>query len=100
MRAERPGGELAGDPMPKVISAADFKRMQELLAEHGVDALEAALRRRRGGHEPVSFRSAGEVIEAYHHKIITRAEARNVFGLRTPSTSTRRRPPTLGDAKC
>ena len=76
----------------RTLSAAEYQRAMDLLAEHGVDAVEAALRRRRtSSPEPVAFRSAGEVIEAYHHKIITRAEARKVLGLRT---STRRRAPS------
>jgi hypothetical protein len=90
-------GAVMSDLAPRTtLSTADYRRAMDLIAEHGVDAVETALRRRRASSpEPVAFRSAGEVIEAYHHKIITRAEARKVLGLRT---STRRRAPSPAPA--
>jgi hypothetical protein len=55
---------VADDLAPRrTLSSAEYQRATDLLAEHGVDAVEAALRRRRvSSPEPVAFRSAGEVI--------------------------------------
>jgi hypothetical protein len=84
------------------VPADDMARLLTVLRdEYGgsVDALLMAAQkgaatggRRRRLSDPVTVRTAGEVMEAVRLKLVTREEARRLLGLRASRTATRSRP--------
>ncbi len=84
------------------VPADEMARLLTVLRdEYGgsVDALLVAARkgaaasgRRRRLPEPVTVRTAGEVLEAVRLKLVTREEARRLLGLRASRSATRSRP--------
>lgn len=83
------------------VPADEMARLLSVLRdEYGgsVDALLVAARkgavasgRRRRPPDPVTVRTAGEVLEAVRLKLVTREEARRLLGLRVSRKATRSR---------
>jgi hypothetical protein len=83
------------------VPAEEMARLLTVLRDEysgSVDALLVSARKgaATGGHRrrqpnPVTVRTAGEVLEAVRLKLVTREEARRLLGLRASRTATRSR---------
>ena len=71
------------------IAPDDWPALARLIEQFGsvggiADALQRVPASTRPRRQPVAFRNASEVNDAYSLKLVTKAEARKLFGLRTP----------------
>lgn len=81
------------------VPAEEMVRLLTVLRDEYGGSVEALLgaarrpsRRRRRLPDPVTVRTAGEVLEAVRLKLVTREEARRLLGLRASRSATRSRP--------